>query len=640
MKVLKYGVIIFCCFFSFITFCLADKYDGVIYQAEKIPGIYFYKHRNDTESIKYETHNFHEQARVYRRSSDNHIVYCIESWAPLTGAENGDYEQVGGDYTRINLTKKEYDKIRLIIYYGYGYKESRYDHTDLKWYAITQYMIWNIEAPHIEHYFVDSISSKDPIYPYEDEIAEIETLIKQHEIMPSFKDEKIEVGVGENAIIKDTNNVLDQFEVINNNDMVKIVDNSLVINSDIVTSGIIRLKRKSVKYNYDNILYVSDNFQDAISLGKFPDDIIEIPYSIKGGKILVKKVGEKIVGIDESNGELNFNIEYVNLSGVTLSLRAGKDIVGSNGEVIYRKDELINQWGTDSSGAMSFDLPYGDYYIVEENGVSGYLQNNEPLFFSVNANYQDVIITNRLQELRLFLEKRGEIFNSEDTKPLGNVIYGLYNSADINFDDKIIPKDTLLKKFETDENGIIDEVLTLPYGSYYIKEIASVPWYDIDDTKYEFEFTFVKNSTINEIDLNQLFGNDYFINYLKRGTLNVLKRDSSSNQVLSGAKFGVYSLDHELLLEVVTDSSGKVNIQLPYGRYYLQELTAPVGYIIDSKKYFLDIDEHLQIVELEITNEELEIVNVPNTGINTKDLVAKLVCVISGIGVIWVRKLA
>ena len=224
--------------------------------------------------------------------------------------------------------------------------------------------------------------------------------------------------------------------------MVNIVDNSLVINSNIVTSGVIRLKRKSVKYNYDNILYVSDNFQDAISLGKFPDDIIEIPYSIKGGKVLVKKVGEKIVGIDESNGELNFNIEYVNLSGVTLSLRAGKDIVGSNGEVIYRKDELINQWGTDSSGAMSFDLPYGDYYIVEENGVSGYLQNNEPLFFSVNADYQDVIITNRLQELRLFLEKRGEIFNSEDTKPLGNVIYGLYNSADINFDDKIIPKDT------------------------------------------------------------------------------------------------------------------------------------------------------------------------------------------------------
>ena len=140
--------------------------------------------------------------------------------------------------------------------------------------------------------------------------------------------------------------------------------------------------------------------------------------------------------------------------------------------------------------------------------------------------------------------------------------------------------------------------------------------------------------------MNQLFGNNYFINYLKRGTLNVLKRDSSSNQVLSGAKFGVYSLDHELLLEVVTDSLGKVNIQLPYGEYYLQELTAPVGYIIDSKKYFLDIDEHLQIVELEITNEELEIVNVPNTGINTKDLVAKLVCVISAIGVIWVRKFA
>ena len=68
-----------------------------------------------------------------------------------------------------NLTKEQIERVKLISYYGWGYKE----HTDLKWYAITQFMIWEESYPYATYYFSNTLGGPKVI-KYTEEINEIE----------------------------------------------------------------------------------------------------------------------------------------------------------------------------------------------------------------------------------------------------------------------------------------------------------------------------------------------------------------------------------------------------------------------------------------------------------------------------------
>lgn len=76
----------------------------------------------------------------------------------------------------------------------------------------------------------------------------------------------------------------------------------------------------------------------------------------------------------------------------------------------------------------------------------------------------------------------------------------------------------------------------------------------------------------------------------------VTKVDSNSNK-LQGAKFGLYSQrncnDNSKLAEATTGNDGKTNFggkQLKAGTYYVKELEAPKGYILDSTAYPVTIE--------------------------------------------------
>ena len=97
----------------------ANALQDSFYEGEYIPNTYMKKFNN--------TSGRYQQMKVFRRKSDNHFVYCIELWEDLqsnktvTGYDNNQYLEAGIDYN-------VWEKIMLISYYGYGYK----NHTDIK----------------------------------------------------------------------------------------------------------------------------------------------------------------------------------------------------------------------------------------------------------------------------------------------------------------------------------------------------------------------------------------------------------------------------------------------------------------------------------------------------------------------------
>ena len=105
---------------------------ATFYEAEYIDNIYMSKYQYSNKTTYY------QKARFFRKTGTNEFAYCIE---PLNFFnENSTYEStISPSY----LSEYQKEMIKRIAYFGYGYK----NHTDVKWYAITQLMIWQYAEP-------------------------------------------------------------------------------------------------------------------------------------------------------------------------------------------------------------------------------------------------------------------------------------------------------------------------------------------------------------------------------------------------------------------------------------------------------------------------------------------------------------
>ena len=89
---------------------------------------------NDGEGVVNIDYYFNNRkARFFRKSDTGEAAYCIEPFTFFN--ENSTYESTLNPY---NLSQEQKMRIERIAHFGYGYK----NHTDAKWYAITQMMIW------------------------------------------------------------------------------------------------------------------------------------------------------------------------------------------------------------------------------------------------------------------------------------------------------------------------------------------------------------------------------------------------------------------------------------------------------------------------------------------------------------------
>ena len=163
-------------------------------------------------------------------------------------------------------------KTEALAYYGYGYEDKNTSHLDPKWYAITQYLIWQIESPEIEHYFVSSLTSSTPIYPYEKEIAELKKLVAEKTKNISFFDNDHST----HKIEKDTFiEIFDKNEVVGNykyvfSETLKIYHlsyKSITFKAEQEGEHILTFKQSYDYYHKPYTYYVSDSYQDMLEPG-------------------------------------------------------------------------------------------------------------------------------------------------------------------------------------------------------------------------------------------------------------------------------------------------------------------------------------------------------------------------------------
>ncbi|MFQ8989006.1 MAG: thioester domain-containing protein, partial [Intestinibacter sp.] len=180
------------------------------------PKIYVNKYKNGVERS--------ERIQVYHKRSDSEIAYCIEPGIDFSDSAT----LTGYDYNQSDISGMSIDtwrRITLLAYYGYGYG----NHTDSKWYAITQYEIWKANPLGWDMYWADSFHGNN-ISQFESESAELLNLVNNHYKAPSFANSNNTVVVNDTIVLDDTNNVLSNYEVsTNDNATIKKDGNKLYI---------------------------------------------------------------------------------------------------------------------------------------------------------------------------------------------------------------------------------------------------------------------------------------------------------------------------------------------------------------------------------------------------------------------------
>ena len=327
------------------------------------------------------------------------------------------------------------------------------------------------------------------------------------------------------------------------------------------------------------------------------------------GALTIYKEGEVLTGAAVTENGVTFTYEKQKLKGAVYSVYAGADIKAADGTLIYKKGALVKDnlvTGDDGSVTLK-DLYLGTYTVTETKAPDNYVckgesKNVELVYAGQTVEVQTGSATflNERQKAAVRVEKQDE----ETKNPLSGGIYGLYAAEDIKVDGKtVVPKGTLIEKATTGADGKASYKAELPINySYSIREIQAPELYlrNSEDT-YTFTFKFT-NDKEEKVNFSYTFTNKRV-----NATIDLVKEDSKTGNsaqgdaVFEGAIYGLYAredINHpdgrsgvlykkdEQVATLTTDKAGKASISNLYlGKYYLKEITPPVGYLLDEEEH-------------------------------------------------------
>ena len=298
-----------------------------------------------------------------------------------------------------------------------------------------------------------------------------------------------------------------------------------------------------------------------------------------------------------SNAKVNFSID-TNGQMITKTVKNTKvkgriKIVKSDAEDhntklqgavfgIYDKatDTKVEEITTNKNGeATSSDLTYGTYYVKELQAPVGYNINANTFDVSVDSDkLYTVDVTDKIIKGKLKVIKT----DGQTVKKLEGAEFTIYNKD----------TDAEVGKVVTDKDGAATSA-DLPFGRYYFKETKAPEGYAALNTRFDFDVD--QDAGLYEFTVN---------NNQITGQIRIIKKDKASGAVLQGAVFGVYKKsDDTKVAEVTTDANGiATTVDLPYGKYYVKEITPPVGYEVNTNKFNVNIDTPNKVYDVEVFN--------------------------------------
>ena len=284
--------------------------------------------------------------------------------------------------------------------------------------------------------------------------------------------------------------------------------------------------------------YVLDNVPQSIKIKAGETVTLEFRNQPKGQLIIVKK--------DSVTGEV--------LKGVTFR------ITTSTGEYVPDKNGQISSNGlyyTDANGQIILSgLEPGTYVVTEVATIDGYVPSSTPQTVVVNPNDTQTLTFYNDPMGGLQIIKKDE----ETSERLGGVQFEVRKM-----------NGEIIGTYTTDRYGVI-RLPEVEEGWYTVTEVRAADGYILDDTPQSVEVKDGKTATIE-------------LTNRKESNILIHKVDSATGEGLYGATFLLYDKDHRPIGQYTSDQDGYVYIEdgLEDGKYYVREIKAPEGYLLDEE---------------------------------------------------------
>lgn len=538
----------------------AEQYTGqAIWPSEHISNIYIKKDRNDGYS-KW------QQARFIRRSEDNQFVYCLQPYADIDN--NLPYYDVArSDYARVlGFSEEQWERISLLAYYGYQYNDNGYNHSDHKWYAITQVMIWRTTNPDSNIYFTETLNGSYTS-KFDGEMAELERLVSNHYKTPSLEN-NIVLPIGQTKELNDSNGVLSNYTIAGTENVTASINgNTLSVTANSIGEGKVTFEKKATKYEIPPIVYFSDHSQNVFRVGNYDPVRSRFTLKVIGGRVTPAKV----------------DIETRN------NTPQGEAKLGGAVYGIYKVDGTrVGQVVTNEDGRNTSDyLPeLGRFYLLEEQPSEGYLLDSNKYYFEITENNLNPEVQVFEQVIKRDFEFT-KVYASAETQimePEVGIKFAIYNRAGEQ-----------VEEVTTDSQGVFR--FTLPYGTYTVKQLTTTKGHEkIEDFNVEVKVT---GEVVKKVISNAPI----------TAKLRVVKIDAESKEVIKRAniKFKIFDIkNNEYVCQTITypnkqticvwetDEEGEFTTAYPLmtGTYRLEEVDQVVeGYLWNSQSHEFSIDE-------------------------------------------------
>ena len=362
---------------------------------------------------------------------------------------------------------------------------------------------------------------------------------------------------------------------------------------------------------------------------------VEKQNTAQKGKISVRKTGDIFTSVatassayTNENGEMIVNpTTYTpvfadgDLSGAVFQVIAVEDIVTPDGTTRAYAGDVVSEITTDENGyAETEPLYLGKYEVREIKAPEGYVQNNEPKDVELTYAGQEIAVldtvnasfVNDYQSVEISLSKvmeNDELFGIGNNNEYLSVRFGLFAAEDIQAaDGTVIPADGLISEISLDENMTAVIAEKIPFGKYYVQEIATDEHYVLNGEKYLVTFEYMgQEVTTVSIDCGQ------FVNELKRGKVEGIKVNES-DEPLENALFGLFAVDtaeftsENAYMTAVSDENGYFEFdEIPYGEYIVREIEAPTGYILSGESYPVTVCEDGETITIRTVNKPITV---------------------------------
>lgn len=363
--------------------------------------------------------------------------------------------------------------------------------------------------------------------------------------------------------------------------------------------------------------------------------VVEKTNTAQKGRISVQKTGDIFTTVaTASSAYTDENCETIvnpttytpvfasgNLSGAVFQIIAVEDIVTLDGTIRANAGDVVAEITTDENGYAETDLLYlGKYEVREITAPDGYALNAESQFVELTYAGQEITVrdtvntsfVNDYQGVEISLSKvmeKDELFNIGNSDEYTRVRFGLFAAENITAaDGSVIPADGLISEISLAENMSAKFDTALPFGKYYVQEIATDEHYVLNGKKYLVNFEYMgQEVTTVTVDCGE------FKNALKRGKISGKKVDENEKS-LENALFGLFAVDtaeftaDNAYMTAVSDENGHFEFdKIPYGEYIVREIEAPTGYILSDESYPVTISEDGEVIEIKAVNKSTKV---------------------------------